>query len=324
MSRALIALIAALSLLGPPAQASESPEATAQRLSERLDRLDRDRELGGLAIAEVGRARDAIREFSAGSSRREDVRRVQIGLVEDLIAVAEVTARAVADENRVRALEQERAAMLVEINRRDAESAQREAERLRLQSLAREEEAERNRLMAEQALALTEQSNEQAESERQRADQSRRVAEARAREAELAKREAELAVAAAESLRIQREVGNADTGAGRLALGEGVFAPGRAELTAAAAAKLDEAAAFISAAPGRRARIEGHTDSRGSVNLNQALSQQRAEAVRDALVARGVEPSRLVAVGRGSDRPVATNDTAAGRASNRRVEIILE
>lgn len=320
----IAALGLTLILVAMPAPASEAPEAVALRFSERLDRLDRDRELGGLAIAEVGRARDAVREFAAAPSRREDVRKVQVGLVEDLVAVAEITARAVADENRVRALEQERSTMLVEINRRDAESAQREAERLRLQSLAREEEAERNRLIAEQALALTEQSNEQAESERQRADQSRRVAEARAREAELAKREAELAMAAAESLRIQREVGNADTGAGRKVLGEGMFAPGRAELTAAAAVKLDEAAAFIAAASGRRARIEGHTDSRGSANLNQALSQQRAEAVRDALVARGVEPGRLVAVGRGSDRPLATNDTAEGRASNRRVEIILE
>lgn len=324
MKLAMSTLLAAVLLATSPAFAKETAEATTARLTERLDRLERDRELGGLAIAEVGRARDAVREFTVGPSRREDVRLVQAGLVEDLVLVAEVTARAIADERRVRTLEQERAAMLVEINRRDAESAQREAEILRLQNLARAEEAERNRRIAEEAMALTEESNEAAESERQRAEQSQRVAQARAREAELAKREAELAVAAAESLRIQREVGNADTGAGRHTLGEGVFAPGRADLTAGAAAKLDDAAAFVGAAGGRRARIEGHTDSRGSANLNQALSQQRAEAVRDALVARGVDASLLVAVGRGSDRPIAGNDTAEGRARNRRVEIILE
>lgn len=314
----------ALVLATGPAFAQTDPAAVAARLGERLDRLERDRELGGLAIAEVGRARDAVRDLVVEPARREDARAVQIGLAEDLVTVAELTARAVADERRLRDLEQERSAMLVEITRREADSAQREAERLRIQSLARAEEAERARRMAEEAMALTEQSAEAAEAERQRADQSRRVAEARAREADLARREAELAVAAAESLRIQREVGNADTGAGRYTLGEGVFAAGRADLTAAAAAQLDEAAAFVAAAPGRRARIEGHTDSRGSANLNQALSQQRAEAVRDALVARGVEASRLVAVGRGSDRPVASNDTPEGRARNRRVEIILE
>ena len=314
----------ALVLATGSAFAQTEPAAVAARLGERLDRLERDRELGGLAIAEVGRARDAVRDLVVEPARREDARAVQIGLAEDLVTVAELTARAVADERRLRDLEQERSAMLVEITRREADSAQREAERLRIQSLARAEEAERARRMAEEAMALTEQSAEAAEAERQRADQSRRVAEARAREADLARREAELAVAAAESLRIQREVGNADTGAGRYILGEGVFAAGRADLTAAAAAQLDEAAAFVAAAPGRRARIEGHTDSRGSANLNQALSQQRAEAVRDALVARGVEASRLVAVGRGSDRPVASNDTPEGRARNRRVEIILE
>lgn len=323
-ARRLLLPLLLLATAPAPALAQTDPAATAVRLGERLDRLERDRDLGGLAIAEVGRARDAVRDLANNPARREDVRAVQAGLAEDLVAVAEATARAIADERRARTLEQQRASMLVEITRREAQSAQREAEQLRIQSLARAEEAERARRMAEEAMALTEQSAEAAEAERQRADQSRRVAEARAREAELARREADLAVAAAESLRIQREVGNADTGAGRFTLGEGVFAAGRADLTGAAAARLDEAAAFLGAAPGRRARIEGHTDSRGSANLNQALSQQRAEAVRDALVARGVEASRLVAVGRGSDRPVATNDTPDGRARNRRVEIILE
>jgi outer membrane protein OmpA-like peptidoglycan-associated protein len=317
------AALALLVAIASPAAAQADP-AAAQRLGDRLDRLERDREIGGFAIAEIGRARDAVRELANNPARREDARAVQAGLAEDLVTVAEITARAIASEKRVRELEQERSAMIVEITRREADAAQREAERLRIQSLARAEEAERARRVAEEAMALTEQSAEAAEAERRRAEQSRRVAEARARETELARREAELAMAAAESLRIQREVGNADTGAGRFTLGEGAFAPGRAELTAVAAAQLDEAAAFLAAAPARRARIEGHTDSRGSANLNQALSQQRAEAVRAALVSRGIDPSRLVAVGRGSDRPLATNDSADGRARNRRVEIVLE
>ncbi len=319
-SVALVALMLAIA----PVLAQSDPGGTAARLAERLDRLERDREMGVLATAEIGRARDAVRELAINPARREDARAVQAGLAEDLVTVAELTARAIADERRVQELERRRNEMLLELTRRDAEAAQLEAERLRIQSLARAEEAERARRMAEEAMALTEQSAEAAEAERRRAEQSRRVAEARARETELARREAELAVAAAESLRIQREVGNADTGAGRFTLGEGTFAPGRAELSADAGAQLDEAAAFLAAAPGRRARIEGHTDSRGSANLNQALSQQRAEAVRDALVARGVEAARLVAVGRGSDRPIATNDTPEGRARNRRVEIVLE
>ena len=67
--------------------------------------------------------------------------------------------------------------------------------------------------------------------------------------------------------------------------------------------------------------IEGHTDSRGGSEMNRALSQERAASVRSALVRLGVEPGRLSAVGYGEQRPVADNDTADGRATNRRIVI---
>ncbi|MGH8232450.1 MAG: OmpA family protein, partial [Steroidobacteraceae bacterium] len=67
----------------------------------------------------------------------------------------------------------------------------------------------------------------------------------------------------------------------------------------------------------------GHTDSRGSDSYNDALSQRRAEAVAQALESRGVDSSRIDAVGRGKALPVATNDTAAGRQQNRRVELVF-
>jgi outer membrane protein OmpA-like peptidoglycan-associated protein len=70
-------------------------------------------------------------------------------------------------------------------------------------------------------------------------------------------------------------------------------------------------------------RIEGHTDSKGTDAYNDALSQRRANAVREYLIAHGVESSRLVAVGYGEKRPVDTNDTAEGRARNRRVEFTI-
>lgn len=68
--------------------------------------------------------------------------------------------------------------------------------------------------------------------------------------------------------------------------------------------------------------IEGHTDSTGSAAHNQTLSENRAKAVRDFLTAAGIAPVRLTAVGYGSDRPVAGNDTELGRAQNRRVELV--
>ncbi|CAM3412175.1 OmpA family protein [Halomonas lysinitropha] len=70
-----------------------------------------------------------------------------------------------------------------------------------------------------------------------------------------------------------------------------------------------------------RVRIEGHTDSRGSESYNQDLSQRRADSVADFLASQGVDHERMRTVGYGESQPVASNDTDAGRAENRRVEL---
>jgi outer membrane protein OmpA-like peptidoglycan-associated protein len=95
----------------------------------------------------------------------------------------------------------------------------------------------------------------------------------------------------------------------------------RAVLRVNSAAVLDEVAATLLSHPEiARVEIQGHTDNKGDLTYNLSLSGQRAEAVRDALAARGVAPERLVARGYGATRPVATNDDDAGRAKNRRVQ----
>ena len=75
--------------------------------------------------------------------------------------------------------------------------------------------------------------------------------------------------------------------------------------------------------PNARVRIIGHTDSTGTDAINNPLSLNRAASVRDYLVSRGVSMGSISIDGRGAREPVASNDTAAGRAQNRRVEIFM-
>jgi outer membrane protein OmpA-like peptidoglycan-associated protein len=70
-------------------------------------------------------------------------------------------------------------------------------------------------------------------------------------------------------------------------------------------------------------RIEGHTDWIGSDAYNMGLSQRRADSVRTYLINKGIDPSRLIAVGYGETRPIADNNTVLGRAKNRRVEFTV-
>jgi outer membrane protein OmpA-like peptidoglycan-associated protein len=107
------------------------------------------------------------------------------------------------------------------------------------------------------------------------------------------------------------------------------FAVDSAELDSASLQALDTVATVMIAAleidPTLRLSIAGHTDSVLSADYNQTLSEKRAASVRDYLVSKGVPADALVAVGYGESRPIATNETEAGRAANRRVDLnILE
>ncbi|OGQ96902.1 MAG: hypothetical protein A2521_04735 [Deltaproteobacteria bacterium RIFOXYD12_FULL_57_12] len=85
--------------------------------------------------------------------------------------------------------------------------------------------------------------------------------------------------------------------------------------------EIDRVANVLNQYPDNLIRVEGHTDSKGSETYNMDLSNQRASAVRDLLVQRGVGGNRIEVVGYGETLPVATNDTEAGRQKNRRVEL---
>jgi outer membrane protein OmpA-like peptidoglycan-associated protein len=103
-----------------------------------------------------------------------------------------------------------------------------------------------------------------------------------------------------------------------------LFEPGGNTLSTLAERRLDTVAHALGAYANRPIVVEGYTDSQGSERMNQELSQRRADAVREYLERRGVNSERIRAVGKGESNPVASNETAEGRANNRRVEIIVD
>jgi len=172
------------------------------------------------------------------------------------------------------------------------------------------------------------------------AEQWRRVAESRVRDAETKAREAEqgrrqtdeadakaLAAEHAKATALATELANLkaqQTDRGMvLTVGDVLFAAGKAEVGPGAQRSIDKLADFLKAYPKRNVVIEGHTDNIGDEGFNIKLSQQRADAVRDLLVARGVAPQRIRTKGYGPKFPVVENDSAAGRQQNRRVEVLV-
>ena len=101
------------------------------------------------------------------------------------------------------------------------------------------------------------------------------------------------------------------------------FDTGRADIKQNLRPILDQFASGLSGQPNTEVRIIGHTDNTGSDAVNDPLSVQRAQAAKNYLTARGVDPQRVVIAGRGEREPVADNATETGRARNRRVEIFL-
>ena len=106
--------------------------------------------------------------------------------------------------------------------------------------------------------------------------------------------------------------------------GNVLFATGKSTLLSAAKTQLDQIAKALASAQAPNMVIEGYADGTGPAELNNDLSQRRADAVRAYLASQGLSKAKINAVGRGSTRPLASNRTAEGRASNRRVEIVVQ
>jgi outer membrane protein OmpA-like peptidoglycan-associated protein len=242
-------------------------------------------------------------------------------------AAREAKARADADAEAKRRADAEAA-------RAQAETARAEAEQARAQ--AEQAKAEADRMKQEAVAAAQEAARQKEEAEKAKAEA---VAQQQVLAAETDK--ARAAAAQSESLRQQAEnekqelrarllqqlnsiLATRDSARGLVAnMSDVLFRSGSFELLPGARERLAKVSGIVLAYPSLHVAVEGHTDSVGSDEYNQDLSEHRAQAVRDYFVQQGIPTGSIEARGFGKSEPIASNDTAEGRQQNRRVELVL-
>lgn len=210
-----------------------------------------------------------------------------------------------------------------------AQEAQRraEAEAARARAMAQEEQSRRlaeeaklreaeARKSAEAARMREEEANKREEEARKSAEQSRLAAEQAARE------KAELRARLLQQFNAVLETRDTERGL-VVNMGDVLFDSGRFTLRQLAREKLARLAGIALSYPGLKLEAEGHTDNVGSEALNQKLSEQRANSVREYLLSQGIPADKITSGGKGFSVPVGDNKTVAGRQQNRRVELIV-
>ena len=218
--------------------------------------------------------------------------------------------------------------------------AQQAAAEAKAQQEAREQ-AEQERLKAEQAKLEAQQAAEEAARQRAAADAAKAQALAQQQAAQMEAEKARAAAQQSEAQRLQAEsektelrerlrqqlnmiLETRETARGLIVnINDVLFDFNKSTLKPGAREKLAKVSGILLAYPGLKVKLEGYTDAIGSDEYNLKLSQARADAVRDYLQAQGVGAANLTAEGFGKTNPVASNDTPAGRQQNRRVEMVV-
>jgi outer membrane protein OmpA-like peptidoglycan-associated protein len=229
------------------------------------------------------------------------------------------------------AADAEKAKLEAQLAQEKAARDKADAEAARAAALVQQQEAEKAAALASQQKAAAEataaQAAQQAAEAAQLSAQQKAAAEADAQRARLAAAQAESEKAELRKQLLQQLssiLQTHDTVRGLIVnMSDVLFDTGSYTLKPGAREKLAKISGILLAYPALKVQVEGHTDSVGSDDFNQRLSEQRAESVREYLVDQQVPANAVTAFGFGKTKPVATNDTPEGRQANRRVELVV-
>jgi outer membrane protein OmpA-like peptidoglycan-associated protein len=293
--------------------------AEARNAQEALRRETERKRLGEIAVrdAEIAALQARARTDAEKRAAEAEVRALaERRAAEERLAAQEAAAR---EREQARAdLEARLAAERAAAEREAAARSQAERDRAAAELEKTRAELEASRKAAEEAQRAT-------ELERQKLEGERKAQQAHA--AELARLQAEQQKTQEELRKTLSQLASVREEARGLIVtlpGNIYFDVNKSGVKPAMRARLTEIARALATVPKQHVLVEGHTDSDGSAEYNLQLSRLRGDSVRSLLVAGGVSPDRIESRGYGETRPVATNATAAGKAQNRRVEIVLE
>ena len=321
----LAPVLAVAALLG--GCASNAPNASVENARAVVGQTANNPEVARRAPLELKAARDSLDAADAvWNKNRDDAEASHLAYLATRKAeIARNLARSRQTDDDVKEANSAGDKLRLEARTREAEQARLAALNAQNQATSAQQQARES-----QAQAATAQQDALAANRIAAAERAQSIAAQDAAAAERARANQATSVAMAAQDRIRdleeqlRDIEARQTERGLLVtLGDVLFAFNKADLTAQAAPRLDKLASFLKQFSQRKLLIEGYTDGVGSDAYNNELSQRRAETVRDALILRGVEPTRIITKGYGKAYPVADNGNPEGRAMNRRVEVVI-
>jgi outer membrane protein OmpA-like peptidoglycan-associated protein len=287
--------------------------------AEDVYRSGRDKKSVDAAAREVVETAEEARVMAVKQKAEEDAN-AAVAAEKRAALEREAKARADAEAETRRRQEADQA-------RAAAETAKAEAERMKQEAEQAAQDAARQKQEAEQARAAAMEQQQVAQAAAEQAARDRAAAQADAEKARqaAAQAEAEKAQLRAQLLaQLNSILQTRDSARGLIVnMSDVLFDTGSYTLKPGAREKLAKISGIVLAHPGLNLQIEGHTDSVGTDEFNQQLSERRADSVRDFLAEQGVPGSAISARGFGKTQPVASNDTAEGRQRNRRVELVV-